>query len=65
MSIKYKNEEAQQEALSLIDNFLVFKKERDVYLEEFQNMEDNVQRRLKYSKSIYQTIIEFYNEYYG
>jgi len=65
MSVKYKNEESQQEALSLIDNFLVFKKDREVYLEEFQSMDDNVQRRLKYSKSIYQTIIDFYDEYYG
>ncbi|WP_324171140.1 hypothetical protein [Sulfurimonas sp.] len=64
MSVKYKNEESQLEALSLIDNFLVFKKDREVYLEEFQSMEDNVQRRLKYSKSIYETIIDFYDEHY-
>jgi hypothetical protein len=64
MSVKYKNENTQQEALSLIDNYLIFKKDREVYLEEFQNMENNEQKRLKYSKNIYETIINFYNNEY-
>lgn len=63
MNVKYKNEELKQEVLTLIDNFLVFKKEREFYLEEFQDLEDNSAKRLKYSKSIYQTMIEVYNEY--
>lgn len=65
MSVKYKNEELKQEALTLIDNFLVFKKEKEFYIEEFQNIEDSTSKRLKYSKSIYQTMIEVYNEYYN
>jgi len=63
MNVKYKNEELKNEALSLIDNFLVFKKEREFYLEEFQDIEDESVKRLKYSKSIYQTMIEVYDEY--
>jgi hypothetical protein len=65
MSVKYKNEELKQEALTLIDNFLVFKKDREFYLEEFQDIEDNSTKRFKYSKSIYKTIIEVYDEYYS
>jgi len=65
MSVKYKNDEMKQEALSLIDNLLVFKKEREIYLEELQNMEDTVEKRLKYSKSVYQTMIDVYDEYYN
>lgn len=65
MSIKFKNEEMKQEALSLIGNFLIFKKEKEVYLEELQDMNDNKQKRLKYSKSVYQTIIDVYKENYN
>lgn len=63
MNVKYKNEELKNEALTLVDNFLVFKKEREFYIEEFQDLEDNSAKRLKYSKSIYQTMIEVYDEY--
>lgn len=63
MNVKYKNEELQQEALALVDNFIVYKKEKEFYLEEFQDIDDSNIKRLKYSKSIYQTMIEVYNEY--
>jgi len=63
MSVKYKNNESKEEILSLINNFLVFKKEREFYLEDLEDSKDNITKRLKYSKSIYEQIIGCYNEY--
>jgi len=62
MSVGYKNEAEQQEIMELVDNLLIFKKERVLYYENLRDISDEEMRRKEYSKEIYLSIIEFYNE---
>jgi len=64
MSVGYKNEREQQEIMELADNLLVFKKERELYYENLSNIPDEELKRKEYSKGVYLSIIEFYNEYF-
>jgi len=61
MKITFKNENLVNESIGLIDNVLTYKVEKE---DEFpQHTEENsTQKRLEYSKNIYQIIINSYEE---
>lgn len=64
MKIHFKNEYNKQELIELFNNFLVFKADRRLVYEDLSEIEDEIEKRIKYSKSVYETIIGFYNEYF-
>lgn len=64
MKIHFKNEHSKQELIELFNNFLVFKADRKLAYEDLSEIEDEIEKRIKYSKSVYETIIGFYNEYF-
>jgi len=63
MKVHFLNKDSQQETIELLENFVVYKADREYYLNNMRNIENKEERRLEYSKEIYKVIIDFYNEY--
>lgn len=60
IKIKYKDEKQKDEVISLYENLVYLKVEKDSYIEDISSMQQI--DRLNYSKEIYKTMIEAYNE---
>jgi len=65
MKVTFKNEDMKRETIELINNLLVFRADREIYYNDLNKINDDVEKRLLYSKSVYETIIGFYNEYFS
>lgn len=60
IKITYKDEKQKDDIISLYDNLVYLKVEKDSYIEDISSMQQI--DRLNYSKEIYKTMIEAYNE---
>lgn len=60
IKVTFKDEKQNDDIISLYENLVYFKIEKDLYIEDISKLEGI--DRLKYSKEIYKTMIEAYNE---
>ncbi len=60
IKVTYKDEKQNDDIISLYENLVYLKIEKDMYIEDISGLEGL--DRLKYSKGVYKTMIEAYNE---
>ena len=60
IKVIFKDEKQKDDIVSLYENLVYLKIEKDLYIEDISSLQEI--DRLKYSKEIYKTIIEAYNE---
>ncbi|MDY0403018.1 hypothetical protein [Sulfurovum sp.] len=60
IKVTFKNEKQKDDIVSLYENLVYLKIEKDLYIEDISSLQET--DRLKYSKEIYKTMIEAYNE---
>lgn len=60
IKVTFKDEKQKDDILALYNNLVFLKVEKEIYYDDISSLKEN--DRLEYSKSIYKTIIEAYNE---
>lgn len=60
IKVTFKNKKQKNDIVSLYENLVYLKIEKDLYIEDISSLQEI--ERLKYSKEIYKTMIEEYNE---
>lgn len=63
ITIKFKDENNQEDYVKLLNNLVHLKIQKEHYLDNISEIQNNENRRIEYSKSIYETLLGAYNEY--